>query len=715
MERSLERFEYVPRAEKTVRITLAPSEAPGEPIHGELFSNFLENLGASFHGGVLSQLLANPTMAEHNLPQDQRDLLNAYGRTMEQIHKLNDEERSELVNWRPRKLSTGFGSFIFDDEADDLVPLPWRIRPRGRGRGGEPGRVGPAVFLECDGDKVVLSQGIVPPIHREERYQGYVWLRAIGEGKIKVEFRKRDAVGEDDLGSPLAECQLQWPSAQWTKQKFSLAIPASSLKPFEPIDFCVTITGTGKVWIDRVILEPEDSIDGFDPDVIGLLRKLAPPILRWPGGNFASGYHFWHGIGDLDLRQTVPNPAWGGIDTNFLGTDEFIKLCRLIGSKPLICVNQGNGTAHEAAAWVEYCNGSPDTYWGRKRAENGHPEPYGVEYWEVGNEIYGPWQVGHCGAEENARRYKEWSAEMRRVDPSIKLIATGSFSDFLDREHSWNGDLRWNESLLRHGGPNLECISLHALPENHRGFPAGHTNRDIFKDLLAHVWRWERHDLPELFLQAEELRPGEDIGLAIDEWGILGAAHLPEVGNAAGAIYGALLLNMVIRLKERVRMASPNGLFHAGCLRKFGPVLYWDPQVEVLHRYSRFAGGKLWRVRCEAPSYDAPRNFTAQAVSGVPIVDAIAVQQPNGDLEIVLVNKDPEEPQSVVIESPTFGGSLQVVSAEVLSGDETLMNTPLAPNRVKFEPLKEAVQISGPSLQLEIEPSSVTCLVLRGV
>jgi alpha-L-arabinofuranosidase len=99
----------------------------------------------------------------------------------------------------------------------------------------------------------------------------------------------------------------------------------------------------------------------------------------------------------------------------------------------------------------------------------------------------------------------------------------------------------------------------------------------------------------------------------------------------------------------------------------------------------------------------------------VPIVDAIAVQQPNGDLEIVLVNKDPEEPQSVVIESPTFGGSLQVVSAEVLSGDETLMNTPLAPNRVKFEPLKEAVQISGPSLQLEIEPSSVTCLVLRGV
>ena len=185
MERSLERFEYVPRAEKTVRITLAPSEAPGEPIHGELFSNFLENLGASFHGGVLSQLLANPTMAEHNLPQDQRDLLNAYGRTMEQIHKLNDEERSELVNWRPRKLSTGFGSFIFDDEADDLVPLPWRIRPRGRGRGGEPGRVGPAVFLECDGDKVVLSQGIVPPIHREERYQGYVWLRAIGEGKSR--------------------------------------------------------------------------------------------------------------------------------------------------------------------------------------------------------------------------------------------------------------------------------------------------------------------------------------------------------------------------------------------------------------------------------------------------------------------------------------------------------------------------------------------------
>ena len=92
--------------------------------------------------------------------------------------------------------------------------------------------------------------------------------------------------------------------------------------------------------------------------------------------------------------------------------------------------------------------------------------------------------------------------------------------------------------------------------------------------------------------------------MSIDDWGILGAAHLPEVGNAAGAIYGALLLNMVIRLKERVRMASPNGLFHAGCLRKFGPVLYWDPQVEVLHRYSRFAGGDLCRLRWEAPRYE---------------------------------------------------------------------------------------------------------------
>ena len=134
MERVSERFEYVPRAEKTVRITLAPSEAPGEPIHGELFSSFLENLGASFHGGVLSQLLANPTMAEHNLPRPAR-FTERLWTTMEQIHKLNDEERSELVNWRPRKLSTGFGSFI-----SMTKQMIWYRYPGGFARGAEVGR-----------------------------------------------------------------------------------------------------------------------------------------------------------------------------------------------------------------------------------------------------------------------------------------------------------------------------------------------------------------------------------------------------------------------------------------------------------------------------------------------------------------------------------------------------------------------------------------------
>ena len=143
------------------------------------------------------------------------------------------------------------------------------------------------------------------------------------------------------------------------------------------------------------------------------------------------------------------NEAWGGWTNKYFGTDEFLAFCRDTDTEPLICVNAGNGTPEEAAAWLEYCNGSVDTEFGALRARNGHPEPYGVKYWEIGNEIYGPWQHGHCTAEEFGHRYNRFADAMKAIDPDIILLACGDCNP------------EWNRTMLAISASKMDMLTLH--------------------------------------------------------------------------------------------------------------------------------------------------------------------------------------------------------------------------------------------------------------
>ncbi len=701
-------FAFASDASKSFRLTIQGEPVDQVPVQPELFGNFLENLGASFHGGVLAQMLANPMMAEHNLPPDQLVLLKQYGDTAEQLHRLDDEGREAFKDWRPRKHSTGFGSFILDDDSAHGIPLPWKVRPAGMGTGQQPGRINPSVKLQTQGREVVLSQGVIPPIHRGAHYHGVIWARASGSGALTVQWRNRGIHGGEQLGPVLNQSKLPWPGPAWQKLHFTLELPDAERPSFWPADFCISLTGAGTVWIDRVLLFPHDHVDGFDPDALAIMRRLAPPVLRWPGGNFASDYHFWHGIGPEDRRMTLPNEAWGGIDTNLLGIDEFILLCRLLGAEPHICVNQGSGTAAEASAWVEYCNGAPDSYWGAKRVANGHPKPYNVRYWEVGNEVYGPWQIGHCGPEENAQRFREWSTEMKAVDPSITVIGTGSYRDFVEAQP------RWNPALLKQGGSHLDCVSLHSLPENHHGFPPSYTETDVFQTLMAQPRRWETVDLPHLVELILKERGPQHPDLAITEWGILGESDKPEVGNHGGAIYAALLLHVLIRCKQWIRVAQPNGLFHAGCIRRFGPATYWDPQVEVLYRYSRLDGGLVCPITATGPSYDVTQpSDTFGPIHEVPFIDGLAVLRRNRDLEVSLVNRSPERTWHVDLELAGFKTTYSSVVAQVLEASSPLsMNTPLQPRCVQRQEFTGAY-LHDQHLEVALRPASIVWLTLK--
>jgi len=197
---------------------------------------------------------------------------------------------------------------------------------------------------------------------------------------------------------------------------------------------------------------PATAVDGVRRDVLERVKALRPAFVRWPGGNVAQDYHWLWGVGPRDERVTLVNLSWRNEpEPSDFGTDEYIQFCRNTGAEPSITVNvEGRGaTPEEAAAWVEYCNGAPTTKYGAMRAANGHPSPYNVRYWEVGNEIWGSWVRGHSDAETYARNFNRYAKAMRAIDPNIKLIAVG------------DNDMRWNRTVLSRSGEGIDYLAIH--------------------------------------------------------------------------------------------------------------------------------------------------------------------------------------------------------------------------------------------------------------
>ncbi len=297
--------------------------------------------------------------------------------------------------------------------------------------------------------------------------------------------------------------------------------------------------GNGEFCIGTVSLMPADNVNGLRADTLKLLKELNAPIYRWPGGNFVSGYDWRDGIGERDKRPPRKNPAWKGIEHNDFGIDEFLAFCREINAEPLIVVNSGFGDAHCAAQEVQYVNGSKDTLMGKWRAKNGHPEPYNVKWWGIGNEMFGKWQLGYMSLEHYVVKHNLFAQAMRNADPSIKLIAVGDVGP-------------WSEGMLKNCAENMDLISEHfycrekeSLIEHIRQIPEA-----VRKKVTAHR---------DYRKQLEPLKD-KDIRIAIDEWNYWYGEHLfGELGtryflkDALGIAAG---LNEMIRNSDIVFMAN---------------------------------------------------------------------------------------------------------------------------------------------------------------
>jgi alpha-N-arabinofuranosidase len=295
---------------------------------------------------------------------------------------------------------------------------------------------------------------------------------------------------------------------------------------------------------------------GYRQDVMEAVKGLNVSLLRYPGGNFVSGYHWKDGVGARDQRPVRAEHAWGALEPNRFGTDEFLRYCERLRLEPYLCINAGLGTVDEAREWVEYCNEPRRTYWSDRRRENGREQPWNVKYWGLGNEIDGPWQLGHKNAEDYAKFALEAAKAMRRADQSIKLIASGS-SNFRPGA-DW---IAWNRSVLERLKNAVDYISLHTY--------IGNRDNNLEKFLAVSQDIDQRIEVVDgLIKAAQSGQPNpRPIYIAFDEWNVwyrarggseyeTGRTALEERYNFEDALAMGMFLNSFIRHAHVVKMAN---------------------------------------------------------------------------------------------------------------------------------------------------------------
>jgi len=405
---------------------------------------------------------------------------------------------------------------------------------------------------------------------------------------------------------------------------------------------------------------------GFRKDVLGLLRELRPGVLRWPGGNFASNYHWTDGIGEKDERPVRAELAWGGTESNRFGTDEYLAYCAELGAEPYICLNMGTGTLAEALDWLDYCNGARDTYWADRRRRNGRPESYRVTYWGLGNEMYGDWQVGAMSAEEYVREASRWARALRMLDPNIQLVSCG--------KTGWN---EWDRIVVEGMARLVDYHSLHIYTgsedywtnvlQPHQAERGIRSARALIKRAAY------RHKIPD---------PPR---IAYDEWNVWYrkmTVDLAERYDFTDALAVGTYLNIFIRNAGSVKMANLAQMVNA-----IAPIVTTEETAVVqpiyypvlLHAQAALDEAADVHVYgpCLEPAWpDSPGRwpYLVKDLGPFTVLDAAAtVSANNGRVAVTLVNRDPDRPQTaeVLLRDHAFAGSASIRTLTAGGEDES--------------------------------------------
>ncbi len=445
---------------------------------------------------------------------------------------------------------------------------------------------------------------------------------------------------------------------------------------------------------------------GCRKDVVGALGRLSMPVVRYPGGNFVSGYHWMDGVGPAKDRPIMRDLAWQSIETNQFGTNEFLQLCGRLDWTPMMAVNLGTGTPEEARNWVEYCNSPTGTRYADMRALHGFALPHAIPLWCLGNEMDGPWQIGHVPAAEYAIRAQQAAKMMKDVDRSIKLVVCGTSSPGLPTY------MQWDREVLEHVGGLADYISLHRYVDN---------RADDTPDFLAVTNSIDKQiedmDAACRFVQAKR-RSKKRAYLCFDEWNVWykdmnmdGAGkHAPplieERYNLEDALVVSGFLNSFLRHADVVKIANLAQLVNV-----IAPILTRGDEIllqsifYVFEMFTKRKTGQSLRQVKQGPTYDGATHGRVSTIDSSAVLD--------GDiLHVFATNRSLEStaPLEVVLaDRPILG----VSSAEIVTGDgpkvENSFEDPLRIQSVAYE----ALTIRDGLALAELPPLSVVALSLR--
>jgi alpha-N-arabinofuranosidase len=603
-----------------------------QEIPPSLFGSFLEPIGHSTYGGLWADVIENPSFEEGL--------------------------------WSAENLETEWNSRPELRAASSLgLPTPWEPLYPAEGsryapvRGDAANSTQSILLMSLPDKEVGILEQVYLPVHRELKYTGSIWLKHVnGDGKVRLSLRRR-AHPDEVLASSVVPAL----SDTWAKYTFHLELNTGQLATLEPADFVISLVGDARVLVDNVALNPDDAVDGMDPEVLSLARELHSPVVRF-GGNFTSAYNWHHGVGPLDTRVSELNLAWGIPEYNTFGTMEFLRFCELIHAQPQIALNLGTGTPREAAEWVNFVN----AHWADHR---------GGLTWELGNELWGDYQVGYPAANLAAGLTLANSNAVRKVDPSARLIATGGDAGLFHE---------WNEQQLADPADTFDYLSSHFIFNEDVLLP-GATNEFRTIAMLALPWGLSERIRAMKQQAVEAHRP--KVKFAFTEW-LMGASNphtVPNYSNMGGAVFAGGFLNAMMRNSDVVSIANMTGILEFGGIWKKREQVYASPAYWVLRTYATAKPRTLLKVESTSPTFNISKGVTQlPEIIGVPYLDVVAAQSEDGSkLLLLCVNRNVTRPESALIDLSSFGVDSGPAQVTTIAGDGVLaVNDEYNPDRV---------------------------------
>ena len=515
------------------------------------------------------------------------------------------------------------------------------------------------------------------------------------------------AYSANKILSPLAFAQ---PAARTQKVTRLYVDSRRAISPLDRNLFGSFLEHLGRA-IYEGIYEPGSGLadaNGFRKDVMDEVRRLGVPIIRYPGGNFVSAYHWLDGVGPRKDRPRVLDKAWDTLEPNQFGTNEFMAWCKMVGARPLMGLNLGTDTTEMAAALVEYCNTEKGTKWSDLRRSHGIEQPYKVEHWCLGNEMDGPWQIGHMTGTEYGMKAQDAARQMRSVDPSLKLIACGSSGPMMPTY------LEWDREVLEQCYEYVDGLSLHRYLGNTKEETGGETSKYLAMNLsmekqiaetlaVCDMVRGHKRSPKELWLSFDEWNVWyrERKGDAVDGHGQAAPHLLEEKYNLEDALLVGGIVNTLLRNANRIKIACLAQLVNV-----IAPIFTNSKGLfrqTIFYPYSwglQFAHGKVLDLFVESPTYDVTD------IGQVPYIDAAGTMNPEDhSVSLFLLNRDLSQSQIVEVAWQDRAPA-RVLNAYVLSGDDLkASNSFESPQRVAPRQMEKPSSNAGQS-RFELPPRS---------